>query len=102
MKWLVDTGCTTTIVSTRKFEAIPEDNRPEVEKYDRPLVSTDDTPLRVAAQTVLNIQLGNRTVRHRVIIAEISNEGLIGIDFLVQHKVTLDFGQRESYITGKA
>ena len=39
----------------------------------------------------MNIQLGDKHVRHMVLVAEIANEGLIGTDFLRTHGIVIDF-----------
>ena len=39
----------------------------------------------------MNIQLADKHVRHMVLVAEISNEGLIGTDFLRAHGIVIDF-----------
>ena len=39
----------------------------------------------------MNIQLGDKHVRHMVLVAEIDNEGLIGTDFLRAHGIVIDF-----------
>ena len=34
-------------------------------------------------------------------VADVSNEGLIGMDFLVQHEVSLDFAQQKIHLHGE-
>ena len=92
--WLIDTGSTCTIISTKKYQEIPNEKRPELYEYDRTIVTADDTPLNVYGCTVFNIKFGDQWVRHSALVAEISNDGLIGIDFLTQHEVSLDFARK--------
>ena len=56
--WLIDTGCSVTILSIKKYLEIPEDKRPELYEYDGVLVSADDSPLNVYGQTTCNIKFG--------------------------------------------
>ena len=91
VEWLVDTGCTTTVLAERVFNQIPEDERPDLMEYPRVLLSADDTPIKVIGQADLNIKLGTKLVQHRVIVAEVSNQGMLGMDFLRAHNMVLNF-----------
>ena len=42
-------------------------------------------------KAVINIQLGDKHGRHKVLVAEIANEGLIGTDCLRTHGIVFDF-----------
>ena len=99
--WLIDTGCTTTILSVNKYLAIPEDQRPELYEVDTVLVTADDTPLKILGRTIFNIKFGKQWVRHSVIVANVTNEGLIGMDFLLEHKVSLDFANKTVHFHGE-
>ena len=99
--WLIDTGCTTTILSVNKYLAIPEDQRPELYEVDTVLVTADDTPLKILGRTIFNIKFGKQWVRHSVIVAKVTNEGLIGMDFLLEHKVSLDFANKTVHFHGE-
>ena len=94
IQWLIDTGCTATIISKTKFEEIPKEDRPELEKYQRVLVAANDAPLKVHGQATFNIKFGTKWVRHKTLVADITNEGFIGLDFLTTHQVTLDFSTK--------
>ena len=99
--WLIDTGCTTTILSLKKYLEIPEDKRPELYKHERVLVTADDKPLNLYGQTTFNIKLETQWVRHTALVVEITNDGLIGMDFLTEHKVSLDFGSQKISFQGE-
>ena len=93
--WLVDTGCTVTLISDRVFRQIPEDNRPELLPPTKLLSSADGTRLKALGETVINITVGQKTVPHRSVIAEISNDGLLGMDFLKEHEFHIDFKRNQ-------
>ena len=65
------------------------------------LVTADDTPLRIYGRTDFNIKFGKQWVRHSVIVANVTNEGLIGMDFLLEHKVSLDFANQTVHFHGE-
>ena len=99
--WLIDTGSTTTILSQQKYLEIPAEERPDLQTEEKELVTADDKPLKVFGRTTLNIKFGTQWVRHEVYVAEISNQGLIGVDFLLQHKVSLDFAEQKITFHGE-
>ena len=45
--WLIDTGCTSTILSTRIFDKFEPDDRPDLVPYKGNLRSADDSPIQV-------------------------------------------------------
>ena len=89
--WLVDTGCSITIISSRVFFMVPEDDRPELEVSRNVLTSADGTKLKTLGETVVNITVGKKTFPHLSVIADISNDGLLGMDFLKKHSFSIDF-----------
>ena len=74
--------CSRAIIAGRIFDKLSEDSKPELQVYDGTLLSADDSAIRVYGKAVMNIQQGDKHVRHMVLVAEIANEGLIGMDFL--------------------
>ena len=90
----MDTGCTSTILSTKKFNEIPEGQRPKVEPQRSILTSADGSAITVLGTAVLNITVGLKEKRHRVIVADVSNEGLIGMDFMKANGMIIDFSTR--------
>ncbi len=101
MDWLIDTGCTITILSERRFLALKDDERPILEPYSSSLKSVDDQVISVLGQTKLNIEIGNKWFQHTCIVAEIVNDGLLGVDFLKEHDVVIDFAKNQVSCHGK-
>ena len=64
-------------------------------------MTADDKPLKVHGRTTLNIKFGDQWVQHESLVADVANEGLIGIDFLIQHGVSLDFAKQKIYFQGE-
>ena len=86
LDWLVDTGCSITILSDKLYFSIPSEDRPELSPHDKELVSADGTPLTILGEGIFNITVGQRTVPHTTVVAAISNDGLLGMDFLKTHE----------------
>ena len=99
--WLIDTGCTITILSKRRFAALKEDEKPSLLPYNRDLKSVDDQKIEVLGQTICNIEVGNKWFQHPCIIADIANDGLLGVDFMKRHKVVIDFATNQITCDGK-
>ena len=62
-----------------------------LKEYNGILLSADNSPINVYGRAEMNVQIGKKLMRHPVLVADISNEGLIGTDFLKTHKMVLDF-----------
>ena len=91
LDWLVDTGCSITILSDKVYSQIPVEDRPELSPHAKELVSADGTPLNILGEGLFNITVGQRTVPHLTVVAAISNDGLLGMDFLKAHEFSIDF-----------
>ena len=93
IEWLVDTGCTTTIVSSCVFDALHPDERPRILNYNGELTSVDGSPVKVRGQALMNVQIGSKLFQHSVLVADVTNQGILGMDFLQKHRMTLDFAK---------
>ena len=99
--WLVDTGCTITILSERRFSALKDEERPVLSTYEKELKSVDDENLKVLGQIECNIEIGNRLFQHTCVVANIANDGLLGFDFMKKHEVVIDFARNQISCEGK-
>lgn len=64
-------------------------------------MTADDTPLKVYGQGIFNLKFGNHWVRHKTLVADVTNAGMIGIDFLSQHGAAIDFGSKKITFQGE-
>ena len=76
-----DTGATRTIISKRIFDRIPWKDKPRLVKAPA-LVRPGGKPLLMYGNTKCKLTLGDLTLDVDVIVAEIDDEGLLGIDVL--------------------
>ena len=76
-----DTGASRTIISTRVFERIEAEQRPELERSSW-LVGAGGTPIKEWGKTELTLSLGPLELIKDVIVAEIEDEALLGFDIL--------------------
>ena len=99
--WLIDTGCTITILSLRRFMALSSDEKPTLEHYDKELKSVDEQTINVIGKATVNIEIGEHWFKHDCVIAEISNDGLLGVDFMKSHEVVIDFANNKVSCSGQ-
>ena len=101
IEWLVDTGCTITIVNTRLFDAIHPDEQPRLIPYHGKLTSVDGSSVKVKGQALMNIQIGTKLLQHTALVADVTNQGIIGLDFLQKHQMILDCARNKLTCDGQ-
>ena len=78
-----DTGATRTLISDRVYRSIPVERRPPIQKTkNSKLTGACGTQLKECGKAIFNIELGDVQFEHELIVAEISDEGLLGMDIL--------------------
>ena len=80
-----DTGATRSIISPRIYNSISKDRRPVLQKSVG-LSGVSGLPLKLHGCNVFEIKLGGLDIKHELIVAEVEDEGLIGMDVLFQGK----------------
>ena len=100
-EWLMDTGCTTTLLSTRLYQKMAEDEKPDLQTYSGKLLSADGSEIKSVGVTQMNIRLGKQQFRQRTIVCDITNDGLIGLDFLKNHDVQVNFSKNQVMCKGE-
>ncbi|CAC5410305.1 Retrovirus-related Pol polyprotein from transposon opus,Retrovirus-related Pol polyprotein from transposon 17.6 [Mytilus coruscus] len=81
-----DTGAARTVISTRIFKQIPQSDRPKLEKSNK-LASANGQPLVEKGKAVFNLELGNLSLAKELVVAEIEDEVLLGLDILMKGKM---------------
>jgi transposase InsO family protein len=81
LTFTADTGATRTIISERIFFKIPEECRPKLEK-SASLSGASGQPLVELGKAMFHLKLGELEIDREVIVAEIEDESLLGIDIL--------------------
>ena len=90
--YTVDTGATCTIVSDRIFEKIPAEIRPVLHKpkLEHVLSSADGKAMQFWGKAEVKLELGLLQLNHRVSVASIEDEVLLGADVLMQTGIPAD------------
>ena len=100
LDWLIDTGCSTSIVAVEVYGNIPKGVRPELEEVNMDLQTANGDRLVVLGRAEMEITLEGKTYCHRFIVAELTNEGILGIDFLRTHQGVVDIGKSRVFLGG--
>jgi predicted aspartyl protease len=100
VNWFVDTGCSITILSHRAWERIPREKRPKLFPFENSLKSADDSDIKSYGETWLDISIGDQEMQHNVVVADVHNEGLIGIDFMKKSKMVIDVFNEKIFCHG--
>ena len=94
-EWLLDTGSGVTILSTNVYQSLAVAERPDLQKYSKTLYSADESEISTLGQVFLNIQIGNKLTQHLCVVADISNDGILGTDFMKAHGLVMDFSSNK-------
>lgn len=86
----IDTGAVKSVISKRIYDKIPTLQRPVLEKSSM-LTTVNGDPLVEFEKALFKIKLSNVELSFEFIVADIQDDGLIGIDFLMYN----DIGEAE-------
>ena len=87
---LVDTGASLTVMSTRVWESSNLSKHGMLPEYYRTVVTTSGAALEVKGKTTVSLQIGEESYDADVIVADVENDLLIGLDFMRRHGCTVD------------
>ena len=101
IEWLLDTGCSLSIISTEVYERISESLRPDLEENLIPMKTADGSRLPDMGKVHLKVRVDKREFEHQFVVASLTNEGILGTDFLRMHGGNIDFSRNKFYLDGK-
>ena len=88
--WLVDTGCTVTMLSLEVYNQIPRKDRPALSPFYGNLITGNGSVMEVAGQTRMRIAVDGLELEHDIIVADTDNQGMLGLDFMLQHDAVIN------------
>ena len=80
----IDSGCTSTIVSTRFFYSLPEVDRPSLTPSNKSLENADGNQISYLGRGVFTIHLGPLCMEKELNVAGIKDDVLVGADILLK------------------
>ena len=76
-----DTGASKTIVSSRIFDSMCLEDKPELVKTAK-LVGASGSPIKEKGKAIFSLQLGTVKLQVEAVVADIEDDGLLGVDVL--------------------
>ena len=98
---LVDTGASLTSMSTRVWESSNLSKHGMLPEYNRSVVTVSGAALEVKGKTTVSLQIGEESYDADVVVADVENDLLIGLDFMGRLRCTVDNDNNVLIIQGK-
>ena len=86
---LVDTGATLSIISSRAWEAM-DISSSTLTTFEQVISNASGSPIEVKGKTRVQIKVSKSTCNMDVIIADIDNEAILGLDYLKRNGCKID------------
>ena len=77
----VDTGASTSIISPSVYEQIAQRRKPPLEPMRKPIANADGNI--ISCQATFEIRIGSVCLEQKIVVADIEDEALLGMDFLL-------------------
>ena len=100
-KLLVDTGATVTLISTRLFHRIPEENQPKLSPFSRAILDAGGNCLPISGFGTFSAKICALSCKLDGVVADLSNDGIVGLDFMDENECTIDVKKKKICIKGK-
>ena len=91
VNFLVDTGSTCTLLSKEIYDRIRNESGTELSPGLKKIQGVNGSNLRTFGSSEMEISLGNATNVQRVIVSDITPEGILGQDFLLKNVRKIDY-----------
>lgn len=91
VEFLIDTGSTTTLISCRIFDKIPENQKPDLVKTQLNIRDVNGNSIVTYGQSTMQISFGKVVFPHAVIVCDITPDAIIGQDFLLKYVTRIDY-----------
>ena len=94
---LVDSGANVSIISKDTLEKWPYFVRPKIVPVQNTLITVTGESSPFLGKAEMEITVGKHKIDHEFLIADIKQDGILGLDFLIANKCDIVFSQ--GYIT---
>ncbi|CAC5409406.1 unnamed protein product [Mytilus coruscus] len=82
VKFVVDTGATLTLVSTRVYDLIPDLYRPHISETQSQIKSVCDNYLSLRCKGSFTLDFGKEKFTSEAVITDLQVDGILGLDFM--------------------
>ena len=93
VQFLVDTGCTTNLLSKHVFERLPERVKNGLEDSDSHGIMADRTQLPFYGVLRLPLRVRDVKAEEVFVVSRINEDAILGMPFLVAHNCAMEFNQ---------
>ncbi|CAC5422969.1 unnamed protein product [Mytilus coruscus] len=90
VKFVVDTGATLTLVSTRVYDLIPDLCRPHLSKTRSQIKSVCDKYLSLRGKRSFKMDFGKEKFTSEAVVTDLQVDGILGLDFMKKNKCLID------------
>lgn len=90
---LVDTGANVTLLSQNFVNQLKTSCKPDIRPVNTSLVTATGESTPFHGQTNVTLSIGSKCYDHNVLIANISNDGILGLNFLVKHASNVNLAE---------
>ena len=97
---LIDTGAPVSLLSKICYENMHGRYSLPLEKVDRDVLSANGSSVGVHGKAYVSIMLNGTSPQPEMIVADISADGILGLDFLVKHEAIINLQTNRVDISG--
>ena len=101
VRLLIDTGAMITILSTRTYRKINHLGEQRLQNTNIKLKQADGAAVMVYGVITLDMNLGHTCLPTTFVVADIQNDGILGMDVLLKTQSTIDCNNLELRINGE-
>ena len=101
VQFLIDTGCTTNLLSKQVFNRLPERVKGYLEESDSHGIMADGTQLPFYGVLRLPLRVRDVKTEATFVVSRINEDAILGMPFLVAHNCSMEFNQPMIQVDGK-
>ena len=89
--FVLDAGCSSSVIPTRRFAELPEELHEKVEPMSSTAQLADGNSARIRGRVTLDLAIGPVKLQQEFLIADLHKDILLGMDFFQKHRCVIDF-----------
>ena len=91
LKFLLDSGSTSSLISNRAFQRINNNQKPVLNQKNYVVHDVNGRNLCVYGCADVCLEIGNSEYTHQVIVCDMTPDGILGQDFLLKYVKKIDY-----------
>jgi len=100
--FLLDTGCTTNLLSRRLFDTLSARDRASLEPYERDHGTlADGSCIPFYGVVELTGRVVDQVINETFIVSQLKEDAILGMPFLKQHRCHIDFNKSAVMMAGR-